>query len=232
MTLDVVIVLDRSGSMRDARADHEGGIRSFVQDQRELKEDDVRLTLIQFDTNNPFEIVHDRVPINEIDLEKIVLIPRGGTPLLDAVGKSFAWVEEQLKDSNVVVMVVTDGEENSSKEWTLDGVRQVVADAEKRNVSSLFLGANIDGFSAGMNLGFAAAQSVTFANNSAGVSGTYSTVSSKMTTVRNVMRSTGASFAEASVRNMSYTAHDRAASMGDVFTTTTGGTQDKDTTTP
>lgn len=231
MTLDVMIVLDRSGSMREARADHEGGIRSFIQDQRELTEDDVRLTLIQFDTNNPFEIVHDRVPINEIDLEKIVLIPRSGTPLLDAVGKSFAWVEEHLKDSNVVVMVVTDGEENSSKEWTLDGVRKAVTDAEKRNVSSLFLGANIDGFSAGMNLGFSAEQSVTFANNTAGVSGTYSTVSSKMATVRNVMRSSGVSFAEASVNNMSYTAHDRAASMGEVFTTT-GGTQDKYTTTP
>ena len=85
--LDILLILDRSGSMQERKADHEGGVRSFVEDQRQL-EGDVRFTLVQFDTNDPCEIVYDRVPITAVG--PIHLIPRGGTPLLDAVGKAVA----------------------------------------------------------------------------------------------------------------------------------------------
>ena len=101
---------------------------SFVEDQRQL-EGHVRFTLIQFDNVDPCEIIYDGVPISEVN--EIQLIPRGGTPLLDAVGLTIAHVAERLKDSRpdqVVVMIITDGQENASREYkreqsqTCDGV--------------------------------------------------------------------------------------------------------------
>src|SRR4051812_34999613 len=85
--LDILVILDRSGSMEHAVRDHEGGLRSFVEDQKSLG-GDVRLTLVQFDTVNPCDIVFDRLPL--ADVGPIQLIPRGGTPLLDAMGLAIA----------------------------------------------------------------------------------------------------------------------------------------------
>ena len=81
---EIVVLLDRSGSMQHGKDDHEGGLMSFVEDQQQL-EGDVRFTLIQFDNVEPCEIVYDGVSIAEVD--QVKLIPRGGTPLLDAVGR-------------------------------------------------------------------------------------------------------------------------------------------------
>src|SRR4051812_7762354 len=77
--LDVAIVLDRSGSMQEAKADHEGGLRSFVEDQQTATNDEVRLTFIQFDGPSPCEIVLDRVPIASVDRATLALVPRGST---------------------------------------------------------------------------------------------------------------------------------------------------------
>ncbi len=109
---EIVVLLDRSGSMQHGKDDHEGGLMSFVEDQQQL-EGNVRFTLIQFDNVEPCEIVYDGVPIADVD--QIKLIPRGGTPLLDAVGLTIAHVAERLADTKpdqVVVMIITDGQEN------------------------------------------------------------------------------------------------------------------------
>src|SRR5687767_5131529 len=114
---EIVVLLDRSGSMQHGKDDHEGGLMSFVEDQQQL-EGDVRFTLIQFDNVEPCEIVYDGVPIGDVD--QIKLIPRGGTPLLDAVGLTIAHIAERLADAKpdqVVVMIITDGQENSSREY-------------------------------------------------------------------------------------------------------------------
>src|SRR4051812_47875829 len=108
--LDILVILDRSGSMESAKADHIGGLRSFVADQRALG-GDVRLTLTQFDTVNPCEILYDRTPLEQVG--PIELIPRGGTPLLDAVGLALAHLKAQqltAPAAQTIVMVVTDGE--------------------------------------------------------------------------------------------------------------------------
>src|SRR5690606_2384930 len=111
---DIVILLDRSGSMQSAASDHEGGIRSFIRDQKEIP-GDVRLTFIRFDSHDPFEIVFDRSPISEISEDQITLNPRGGTPLLDAMGSMIEHLEKTLPGDldQTVIFCVTDGEENS-----------------------------------------------------------------------------------------------------------------------
>lgn len=178
---EIVVILDRSGSMQVARSDHEGGLNSFVEDQKGLA-GDVRFTLVQFDSQNPCEIIYDGVPITEVG--KCELIPRGGTPLLDAIGRAVAHVtkrqnERETKPDHTVVMVITDGQENCSREFTKGAIRSLVTEKEQGAWKFLFLGANIDSFSEGGALGVASASTMSFANNSVGVQSMYSSVSHK-----------------------------------------------------
>ena len=211
--LDIVVILDRSGSMEDARSDHEGGLRSFVTDQRDL-EDEARFTLIQFDHVNPCEILFDRVPIEDVDTSKIVLIPRGGTPLLDAVGRAVAHVRAQVPDDgNVVVMVITDGHENSSREWTKDRVKALVTELEQKNWSFLFLGANVDAFAEAGKMGIPMAAAMGYANvGGAGtVNAMYAATSDNLGGTRSSLRS-GQPMRVASA-SLSYTIGQRQAAM-------------------
>jgi hypothetical protein len=179
MQSEIVVLLDRSGSMQSARSDHEGGINSFVADQKELG-GDVRFTLIQFDCKNPCEVVFDGVPISEVG--KCELIPRGGTPLLDAMGLSIAHVKERIKrdgrkPDDVMFMVVTDGHENSSREFTKAQVKSLVAENEKSGWQFLYLGANVDAFAEGGAMGVQMGKSINFANSKAGTQNLYGAVS-------------------------------------------------------
>lgn len=148
--------------MEAARADHEGGLRSFVRDQRDL-DGDVRLTLVQFDTTDPCEIVIDRQPVANVREEDIRLIPRGGTPLLDAVGGAVAHLRKYAP-SKVIVLVITDGEENSSHEWTKDRIKTLVTECEKQDWVFTFLGADINAFAEAGSLGIAHTHALSFTN--------------------------------------------------------------------
>jgi Mg-chelatase subunit ChlD len=144
--LDILVILDRSGSMQDAKSDHEGGLRSFVEDQRSLA-GEVRFTLVQFDTTDPCEVVYDRVALDLVT--DVTLVPRGGTPLLDAMGLAIAHLKKQqalAPAAHTLVMVVTDGEENSSHEWSKAQVKALVDELEKGTGKVLYLGANVDAF--------------------------------------------------------------------------------------
>src|SRR6266404_457567 len=158
MYTDITILLDRSGSMQDAKSDHEGGLNSFVEDQKNL-DGDVRFTLIQFDDQDPCEIIYDGVPISEVS--KFSLLPRGWTPLLDAVGRSVTHTQERLtkyslKPDLMIFMIITDGQENASKEFTKERVKSLVGEKEREHWKFLFLGANIDSFATGGDIGMGA----------------------------------------------------------------------------
>lgn len=189
--LDILVVLDRSGSMATARADHEGGLKSFVEDQAKLP-GEVRFTLVQFDSHDPCEVVYDRVPIG--DVKDIVLIPRGGTPLLDAVGRALAHLSAKTDNAHVIVMVVTDGEENESREWTKARVAARVAELEKAGWAFLFLGSALDSFSDAHAIGVKSSTFMAFDNTSGSVGAAYAAMASNTTDARedyNVMRSRG-----------------------------------------
>jgi uncharacterized protein YegL len=196
--LDILVILDRSGSMQAARADHEGGLRSFVEDQKALGSD-ARLTLAQFDDHNPCELVYDFAPIG--DVGAIALVPRGGTPLLDAIGRATAHLEQRqaaAPSEATVVMVVTDGEENSSTEWTLARVKARIVELEAKAWRFLFLGADIDAFKEAGSLGVAHSMTMTMASGQSGsVGAAYSVTSDNMVRMRS-LRSQGSPMSVAS----------------------------------
>src|SRR5262245_25043096 len=154
--LNFAVILDRSGSMMTRKADHEGGLRSFVVDQRKLDVDGMTFTLIQFDDVDPCEVVIDRQAIVDVDTEKLELIPRGGTPLLDAIGKGVAHLRRTFTpQDNTVVCVVTDGHENASVEWDKPKIKALITELEAGNWKFLFLGATFEAYDEAAGLGIA-----------------------------------------------------------------------------
>jgi Mg-chelatase subunit ChlD len=160
----LVLVVDRSGSMETIREDMEGGVKTLLGEQAN-EPGQCLVTLAQFDTQ--YEVLFDGVPVAE--LRDYRLVPRGGTALLDAMGRTISTVRARLKalprdkrPQNVIVAVVTDGLENSSREWTRDAVMSAVKDRIDAGWHFTFLGANQDAIQEGERLGVHAASSINF----------------------------------------------------------------------
>ena len=146
---DITLVVDRSGSMSTVREDAEGGVNSFITSQAK-EPGEALLTLVQFDTE--YEFLHQGVPIG--DVPKYQLHPRGMTALLDAVGRAInetgerlAGIKESDRPGLVIVVVMTDGLENSSREFTKTQLKEMVDRQQSvYNWHFTFLGANQDAF--------------------------------------------------------------------------------------
>jgi len=153
---DVTVVLDRSGSMQSCWIEAETGVNAFVEKQRAADGECV-FSLVQFDTE--YEFVHRGVPI--ADVPKFSLVPRGMTALLDAVGRAINETGERLKGMKkkdrpglVVFVIVTDGAENASHEFTKAQVKELVERQQSEyQWQFTFLGANQDAFSEAKSLG-------------------------------------------------------------------------------
>ena len=155
---DLTVVLDRSGSMEACREEAENGLNHLVEKQK-AEPGDAIFTLVQFDTE--YEFVHRGVPIREVPHCR--LVPRGMTALLDAVGRSIAEAGERLKTMAererpglVVFVIVTDGQENSSHEFTKPQIRKMIEHQQTvEGWKFVFLGANQDAFAEAQGLGIA-----------------------------------------------------------------------------
>ena len=207
---DLIIVLDRSGSMEQARADHEGGLRSFVCDSQNLA-GDVRLTFVRFDSADPCEVVFEAKPIREVKPEQLTLVPRGGTPLLDAVGESLT--RFGVFPGPVICMVITDGQENQSRKWEKDGVQKLVKDREAAGWKVLYLGANVDEFAEARTLGVAGNAALGYLAQADSISTTYASAFANLSNTYSA-RATGQSWNQA-MQNMNWTAAQRTATKTD-----------------
>jgi hypothetical protein len=167
----IAILLDRSGSMESVKSDTEGGFNAFIEGQR-AEPGEARVTLAQFDTH--YEVVYANRPI--ADVLRLALQPRGGTALYDALGRlitdvgaELAAAPEQDRPGTVIVVVFTDGHENSSVEWTHAAITSAIKRQETEySWDFLFLGANMDAVQVGTALGFAADKSLTWSTHGDG----------------------------------------------------------------
>lgn len=206
----IAVLLDRSGSMESIKSDSEGGFNALMADQRN-EPGEARVTLAQFDTE--YEVVYANRPI--ADVGRLELQPRGMTALLDSVGRlvtdvgaELAALPEPERPGKVIVVVVTDGLENSSREWSVDAVKKVIKrQQDEYSWEFIFLGANMDAVEVGRQMGFAADRSMTYAASSAGVASSYSAKSKLISRVRS---------APAGVRAEGFSDEDRDAAQGAV----------------
>jgi hypothetical protein len=155
---EIVLVVDRSGSMSLCKTDAQGGINAFIEKQKN-EPGDANLTLVQFD--NEYEFVENGTPIK--DVKPYVLEPRSMTALLDAVGRAIsetgsrlAAMDEPSRPGLVIVVIVTDGKENASKEYKNDQIKEMIKEQqEKYNWQFIFLGATADTFDVATAIGIA-----------------------------------------------------------------------------
>jgi len=158
-------LLDRSGSMQSIREDTIGGFDAFMAEQRKHP-GECRVTLAQFD--NEYDVVYTDRPIAEVPT--LDLQPRGSTALLDAIGRlvtdagaRLAALPEGRRPGTVIVGIMTDGQENSSREWTHPAVKALVERQTKvYSWEFLYLGADQDAIEVGTSIGVAAGRSVTY----------------------------------------------------------------------
>jgi Mg-chelatase subunit ChlD len=147
---DIILIVDRSGSMSDILSDAQGGINSFISDQRKVGE--AYFTLVQFDYE--IEPLHEQVELSSFN-EEYELKPRGGTALLDAVGATCGGYEPK-GNGKVIIAIVTDGEENSSSEWTRDALFEMITKKrEEDKWEFMFLASGQDAIREGTRMGFA-----------------------------------------------------------------------------
>jgi hypothetical protein len=177
----IAALLDRSGSMQAIADDTRGGFDAYVAAQRG-QSGATLVTLPQFD--NDHGVVYQNQPID--DVPPLALEPRGTTALLDAIGRfvtevgsGLAALPEEDRPGGVAVVVMTDGHENASAEWTKGAVRKLVSQQETvYGWDFVFLGANMDAIDVGTSLGFAPGKSLTYDASEARVGGAFSAVAS------------------------------------------------------
>lgn len=162
----VVVVFDKSGSMESTKADAEGGLKSFL---GELEASNPGQTLVSlFHFSDEWGVVYENVLLSAVP--DYQLRPNGGTALLDAightvanVGQQFARLPEEERPGVVIIVIVTDGGENSSRDYRREVIREMIEhQTNVYNWTFVFIGANQDAISTGGELGVGASASLTY----------------------------------------------------------------------
>ncbi len=181
---EIVAIIDRSGSMMRLTKDTIGGFNSFLAEQKK-NSGKAKLTLVQFD--DKYQIDYDGADIGSVnDLNEDTYKPRGNTALLDAVGKTIITVGERLsktkeeeRPGQVIFLIITDGEENASREFTVAAkiAEMVKHQTEKYNWTFTFLGGGSAAFSQGAAMGINPSNTYNYSANNVGTTNLYKSVS-------------------------------------------------------
>jgi hypothetical protein len=178
----IMIILDRSGSMESCKESTVAGFNEFIRTQRELP-GGATIRLVQFD--DQYETVFDKNLKNCPELTQKTFVPRGSTALLDAQGRSIVELGQELaampeheRPSKVIVVTITDGLENASKNYSLEQIGTMIKEQrDKYSWDFVFLGANQDAIktAAAMNIPLPSAMS--YSTSKAGIANTMAAVS-------------------------------------------------------
>jgi uncharacterized protein YegL len=198
---EIILLLDRSGSMGTIKGDTIGGVNSFLEDQK--KTDGKANVTLTFFSNTISTYV------NGVDIQEVALlddksyIPGGGTALLDAIGYTINSIEDRYTNeedsskipSKVIFGIITDGEENTSTRFKRAEIAKMIKHQTNRHGwEFVFLGANLDSVAEARNIGISSDRSFNFAATSGSVNDTFGTLSKSSTAYRAGGASAGFSY--------------------------------------
>lgn len=157
-----------------------GGFNQFLTKQKALP-GQATLTLVQFDSQDPYEVIHHVRPLADVpDLTRETFVPRGSTPLLDAIGsgitdleKSIGAAAESEKPDKVLFVIVTDGQENHSQTFTRRAVEEMIRAKSAGGWEFAFLGADLSAIGDIQAMGIRASSTARFACDAEGVAGAW-----------------------------------------------------------
>lgn len=156
---EIAFVVDRSASMISIQDEAIQAFNTFLDEQKNVV-GECAITYTQFNTH--YDVVHDGIPLQRMrHLNHSTFQPSGMTALLDAVGRTVDTVKERLgktpeneKPENVILVILTDGEENASKEYTWEQVSRLLKHAaEDLGWRIIFLAQNLDSQEAARRMG-------------------------------------------------------------------------------
>lgn len=189
-TTHITVLLDRTGSMQDIRDDVIGGFNRFL-DEQQRAADEATFTLVQFDSQDPYEVVQATVPIRQANpLTADTFVPRASTPLYDAMGRGINDLAAQLAalgdaaPAKVVFVVVTDGAENASHEFTRSMVMDMIVAKRKAGWQFVFLSADLEAFEEAGAMGVAVASRLHFMKSGHRTQDAFASVSDKISAYR------------------------------------------------
>lgn len=177
---EIIFIIDKSGSMSRLTNDTIEGFNGFVESQK----DDTKTTLttVLFDTS--WKILHDGVDVYEVSpMTNKDYIAGGGTAMLDAIGDTINRVQDRYdelgaeKPDNVLFVITTDGEENSSKKFTKAQIEKMIKhQTNGHGWEFIFLGANMDAVKEAASIGISHDRSISYDWTTIGTDALYSTV--------------------------------------------------------
>jgi Mg-chelatase subunit ChlD len=187
----IAVILDRTGSMQSIRDDVIGGFNAFLRDQKAVP-GTATLTLVQFDTQNPYEVVHGGKPIADVpELTRDTYVPRASTPLLDAMGRGINDLEKCLADlaeadrpEKVIMVFITDGQENASCEFGKDQIVKMIKEKEQQGWQFVYLSADLGAIREALALGIDPDFALLHAKDAAGTAAAWSSLSSNVSASR------------------------------------------------
>ena len=187
----ICMILDRTGSMESIKQDTIGGFNSYIAAQKSLPTP-ATFTLVQFESQDPFEVIHKFTDIQMVgDLTAQTYMPRASTPLYDAVGRGIndlraglGGLPEALRPKKIVMVIVTDGQENASREFTGAQVRKMIADAKEAGWQFVFLSADESAISDSSSLNIDASNAAFFKKSTAGANEMWERVANRSVAYR------------------------------------------------
>ena len=156
----IALIVDRSGSMESVAEDTKGGIKQFITAQKQ-NEGKSSFTLVQFD--HEYQVLNNFSDLNQVDENAFAkqYEPRGSTALLDAIGRTVIEMSQKIekmkpsdRPAHVIVAIVTDGQENASREFTVAKIKKLIEEKQARGWDFVFLGADLNAITVAQNYGF------------------------------------------------------------------------------
>ena len=191
---ELVMILDRSGSMLGLEEDTIGGFNSMIEKQKK-EEGEAYVTTVLFD--DQITLVHDRVDLKKVEpmTDKEYYV-RGCTALLDAVGTTIRHIDVIQKHARsedvpgkTIFVITTDGMENASREFTYEEIRRLIEQhRECQGWEFIFLGANMDAVTEAGRLGIRSDRAATYENDEEGTALNYRVLSSAVGKLRRASR--------------------------------------------
>ena len=178
---EIVILLDRSGSMQSIGKATVEGFNTFLNEQKNA-DGEAFVTLVQFDDR--YEMNYESLPVK--DATPLILgenfVPRGSTALIDAIGKT---IEDLNTDRDVVFVIITDGEENASVTYKREAIMKMIETQTEAGWKFLFLAANQDAIKAGGTIGIKGSNSINYSSTADSTINVFANVSQNMSKYRN-----------------------------------------------
>ncbi|MCV2231212.1 VWA domain-containing protein [Acholeplasma manati] len=188
--VELVFILDRSGSMSGLEQETIAGFNRLIQQQKEVQGEALVSTVL-FDDR--FEVLHNRVSIQKIEnMTSKDYYVRGSTALLDAIGRSILKIrnvhkalEEAQRPEKTVFFITTDGMENASVEFNYENLNEYIQlQKEKYGWEFIFIGANIDAIGTARKFGIDADRAVNYRSDKRGTNLNYKVMNETITNLR------------------------------------------------